>query len=293
MLNNEQVEIFESILFQAFGENKKVASFEVLTGGCINNAVHVATRQKESYFIKYNQDTSLDLFEAEAKGLHLLQHTGAISIPEVLGVGEAQGYKYLLLEFLPDAYPKPDFWQNLGTSLAHLHAHTQTYFGLDHNNYIGSLRQSNEFLEDGITFFIEKRLKVQAGLAYYNQLLSQKHLEQFDKFYTKLPHLLPKEKPALLHGDLWNGNVIVDKQGQPALIDPAVHYGLRESEIAFTQLFGGFDDEFLDMYHEAFPLEEGIQQRYAIYNLYPLLVHLNLFGSGYLKRIEQTLKRFL
>ncbi len=117
-------------------------------------------------------------------------------------------------------------------------------------------------------------------------------LDRFYRLYQQLPAILPNERPALLHGDLWSGNVMVNETGSPALIDPAVYYGYREAELAFTQLFGGFDQRFYDAYNEAFPLTEGFAERVHIYNLYPLLVHLNLFGSGYEGSIEKVLKQF-
>jgi fructosamine-3-kinase len=144
------------------------------------------------------------------------------------------------------------------------------------------LLQSNEYTANWIDFFIEKRLKAQAGLAFYNGEIPRSLYDKFNDLYNKLPELLPSEKPALLHGDLWSGNVIVGSNGHVSLIDPAVYYGNREAEIAFTKLFGGFSSAFYDAYNEAFPLEKGFEERIDIYNLYPLLVHVNLFGSGYI-----------
>ncbi len=114
----------------------------------------------------------------------------------------------------------------------------------------------------------------------------------FDAFCHQLPTLLPIEPHSLLHGDLWSGNLISNEKGQPALIDPAVYFGNREIEISFTQLFGGFDHEFYLSYQEAYPVQPGFEERVVIYNLYPLLVHANLFGGGYLNQVRTILKRF-
>jgi fructosamine-3-kinase len=118
-------------------------------------------------------------------------------------------------------------------------------------------------------------------------------LDTLEIFYEKLPDLIPQEKPALLHGDLWSGNVIADNQGNAVVIDPAVYYGLREAEIAFTRLFGGFEEEFYQSYQSNFPLSPGFEERTKIYNLYPLLVHLNLFGVSYLPSIRRTIQYYV
>ena len=117
--------------------------------------------------------------------------------------------------------------------------------------------------------------------------------KKLDKFYLKLPSLIPEEKPALLHGDLWGGNLVSDEKGYPCLIDPAVYYGHRESELAYTQLFDHFDRVFYESYHDVFPLSPGFDERADIYNLYPLLVHLNLFGGSYLRQAEAIVNRFI
>ena len=188
---------------------------------------------------------------------------------------------------------KQNFWQYFGASMAAVHSQNHTQFGLSFSNYIGSLPQNNSYCEDGIQFFIENRLKVQAGLALYNGAISQALFDKFYRLYDVLPSLLPAGKPALLHGDLWSGNFLVDDQGLATLIDPAVYYGNREAELAFTHLFGGFQPDFYRSYGEVLPLENNFEERIPIYNLYPLMVHVNLFGSGYLAAVERTLTRIV
>ncbi len=188
--------------------------------------------------------------------------------------------------------PTKTYWETLGQSLAVLHSHTQPTFGLHFDNYIGSLPQTNTLTANGYDFFFEHRLLPQAGLALYKGLLSKKSYDALFRLRDRLPELFPNERPALLHGDLWSGNVLINEDNKPALIDPAVYYGFREAELAFTRLFAGFDDRFYDAYDEAFPLQNGFNERVAIYNLYPLLVHVNLFGSGYVSGVERVLKQF-
>jgi fructosamine-3-kinase len=198
----------------------------------------------------------------------------------------------LILEYIDPGNPAKNYWETLGQALAVLHSHTQPKFGLQFNNYIGSLPQSNTLTASGISFFFEQRLLPQAGMALYKGLLAKQAYDALFRLYDRLPQIFPHERPALLHGDLWSGNVMVTETGQPALIDPAVYYGFRESDLAFTKLFGGFDQRFYSAYNEAFPLEDGFDDRVAIYNLYPLLVHVNLFGSGYVSGVERVLKQF-
>jgi fructosamine-3-kinase len=165
-------------------------------------------------------------------------------------------------------------------------------FGLDSDNYIASLHQKNHQTDNWADFFIEQRLEPMLGMAYFDKLIPLDFLKKFQTIYTKMNSLFPKEKPALLHGDLWSGNVICDQNGKPCLIDPAIYYGHREMDLAFSRLFGGFDSRFYEAYESILPLEPDFESRIGIYNLYPLLVHLNLFGTAYLPGIEKIIKRF-
>ena len=290
-LGEEQFDFFEGVFFQTLGRSVEVLEARFLVGGNINTAAQVFSSEG-LFFVKWNPEERVDMFEWEARGLDLLRSTEAIYIPEVIGYGKYRDKTYLVLEYIDPVVPKTDYWESFGQSLALLHSHTQSKFGLHFDNYIGSLPQSNTLTDNGITFYIEQRLQPQAGMALYKGLISKELYAKFQKLYQRLPDLLPIERPALLHGDLWSGNVMVNEQGDAALIDPAVYYGLREAELAFTTLFGGFDERFYDAYDEAFPMEDGFQERIPIYNLYPLLVHLNLFGTGYLSGIERVLNRF-
>ncbi|WP_128547119.1 fructosamine kinase family protein [Larkinella soli] len=290
-LGEEQFEFFEGILFQTLGSPIEVLEARFLSGGDINTAAQVFSSEG-LFFVKWNSADREGMFGSEARGLDLLRSAEAIHIPEVIGYGHYQDKAYLILEYIDPVAARTDYWESFGQSLALLHSHTQPKFGLSFDNYIGSLPQSNTPTDNGIAFFIEQRLHPQAGMAFYKGLIPKELFDKFPQLYQRLPDLLPNERPALLHGDLWSGNVMVNEQGNVALIDPAVYYGFREAELAFTTLFGGFDDRFYDAYDETFPLEDGFKERIPIYNLYPLLVHLNLFGTGYLSGIERVLDRF-
>jgi protein-ribulosamine 3-kinase len=228
------------------------------------------------------------MFEVESNGLHILSHTKIIRIPKVVLNLEIEGLQFLILEWIENKQASNNFWETLGIQLSQLHKHTQSSFGLDHDNYIGSLAQRNKPEANWIDFFINHRLTPQLELFSDISLI-----KDFEILFYKLPALLPQEKASLLHGDLWSGNLMIDSNGNPCLIDPAVYYGNREIEIAFTRLFGGFNEEFYDSYNNAFALQPGFNDRIDLYNLYPLLVHANLFGGGYVSQVKRVLKKYI
>jgi protein-ribulosamine 3-kinase len=288
----DQAGQYEDILFSIFGKPTAIEQFRLVAGGSLNQTVYLSTEQGD-FLLKTNFESRRDIFPKEASGLELLRKHAQVKIPEVFGFGTSTDLNYLLMEWLPEERPSADYWEALGQGLAGIHIATSSNFGLEEDNYIATLPQINT---QGCTwpdFFTQHRLEPMVGKAYYDGLISAGFLDKFKQIYPKLPELFPKEKPALLHGDLWSGNVMVTAKGLPALIDPAVYYGHREVDLAFSKLFGGFEQRFYDSYHESFPLEPGFEQRVDLYNLYPLLVHLNLFGSSYLPPIERTINRLL
>lgn len=286
------IPFIESALFQTTGITHRVKNAQHVSGGCINNAVK-ATTDQGTYFIKSNDSTEADMFEKEALGLQLLQKAGALPVPEVISTGHIGNQYFIVLEHLIKSAPAADFWQSFGRKLAQLHLHSASKFGLDHHNYIGKLPQRNDQTVDWVDFFINHRLEVQLGLALYNEHIDRAFAQRFRQLYAMLPGIIPIEPPALLHGDLWSGNFMVGPKGQAYIFDPAVYYGHREMELAFTRLFGGFDPSFYHSYHELYPIAPGFEERIAIYNLYPLLVHVNLFGTSYLTGVETTLRQYL
>jgi protein-ribulosamine 3-kinase len=271
----------------------KVSDYFPASGGCINNGGKVVVGGKD-FFVKWNDRSRYPgMFQAEAKGLHILGASETLRIPEVIHVGEEGSFQYLLLEYIDDGRRSPDFWESFGRGLAKMHKHSAPRFGLDHNNFIGSLPQDNRESDSWIEFFIERRLRSQLAIALQNNGLNKSAASDFDKLFAKLNSLLPDERPSLLHGDLWGGNLMIADNGEACLIDPAVYYGHREVDLAMTQLFGGFDSVFFESYNEEFPLLPGYRERLDLYNLYPLLVHVNLFGGGYAAQVMSVLRRFL
>jgi fructosamine-3-kinase len=291
MLTTRLKDFIISDIVRKSGQQQLWITDKRLSGGSINDAFKVTCSQG-NYFLKINSAGRFPgMFEAEKRGLELLRSTNAVRIPEVIINGHCDDTLYLVLEYMEAAKRKKDYWEQLGTSVANLHRHTSATFGLDHDNYIGSLRQSNKSGATGIEFMITQRFEPLVKMAVHKTHLTKVQTDAFEKLYTRLPEIIPDEPPTLLHGDLWNGNVITGPDGHAWLIDPAVYYGHREMDLAMTKLFGGFDADFYRAYEEAFPLHPGFEDRVEIHNLYPLMVHVNLFGGGYLAQVKAILKR--
>lgn len=274
------------------------ARVQFVGGGSINQAARIDVRG-ETYFVKWLNDAPPGFFESEAAGLDLLRSTGTLRVPEVVGYAEAQGQRpaYLILEWLDETRQVEPltFAVTFGRAVAQLHRNTGQQFGLDSDNYIGSLRQINTPGTDWLTFYRERRLLPQMALARERGRLGAEREKRLNRLIERLDKLLAgsARQPALLHGDLWSGNFMVVAGSQPVVVDPAVYYGDREVDLAFTELFGGFPPGFLAAYREAYPLEPGYERRRPIYQLYPLLVHLNLFGESYGARIDQICRMYV
>lgn len=264
-----------------------------LSGGCINNGFEFITN-RGSYFVKTNSVSRYPgMFYTEAKGLEILRNSFPGTVPGVIYAGEFEQTAFLILQFIGSGSKTHGYWQDFAVKLASLHRHTAEKFGLDHDNYIGSLPQQNKQYDTWTEFFITQRLKPLLTKAVASGLFDSNTSKKFDVLFAKLDRLIPSEKPALIHGDLWSGNVMTDEKGEFCLIDPAVYYGHREVDLAFSTLFGAFPDAFYETYHDVFPLEEDWKQRIGLFNLYPLLVHLLLFGSSYYPDVKRNLEKYL
>jgi len=266
---------------------------EPVGGGSINDTYQLISNSTSRFFLKINSATRYpQLFEKEKAGLEFLRKQNIIRVPSVLLCEETEGDQLLLLEWIEGGLKSEKFWQLFGEQLAALHHVTNSRFGFEVDNYMGALPQLNQQRNNWIEFFIHNRLHPQIQIAGEQRLLTTKHVTEFEDLYLKLPGIFNEEKPSLLHGDLWNGNFICDEQSCPVLIDPAIYFGHRSVDLGMTTLFGGFDRIFYDSYQHHFPLPPNYREEWQICNLYPLLIHLNLFGKGYLHQIEQTLKMF-
>jgi protein-ribulosamine 3-kinase len=265
---------------------------ERISGGCIHHTYCLHLPDKK-LFLKYNRLDQATNFEIEARGLQLLDGTHTLAIPKVHFYGQSVQFAYLVLEWVEQGRQSRDYWSVFGEQLAKLHQHTQAQFGLDHDNYIGALPQQNGPMATWTDFFIERRLQPMLKAAVERGHLERSDEQAFERLYQRLPGMFPEEKPALLHGDLWGGNFLTGLDGYPVLIDPAVYYGHREMELAFMTLFDRQPPIFYDAYQSVAPLAEDWEKRIDLCNLYPLLVHINLFGGGYIGSMRSALRQYV
>ncbi|TNE69636.1 ketosamine-3-kinase [bacterium] len=283
-------------LFAALEErfSDKILSYQGISGGDINQAIRLDFKDKGAVFVKYNANVPSDMFQKEATALAMLKHHAQeLFVPRVLDYGVLDGgLSFLVLEFVDEKPFTSASFEQLGRGLAKLHSVTFSHFGLDHDNYIGRLYQKNEYKSSFSEFLWEMRMYPQLKLAVDSSLMDSIWLEKAFQVSKKGEDLIPNEKPALLHGDLWSGNIICSKTSGVGIIDPAIYYGHREMELAFTRLFGGFSTHFYDAYQEENPLNAGFSERIKLYQLYPILVHVNLFGGSYVRQAESIIKSY-
>ncbi|PWK78911.1 fructosamine-3-kinase [Mucilaginibacter oryzae] len=273
--------------------NVDINAVHQVSGGDINEVYRLQASDRD-YLIKINNRYKYpEMFKREAEGLAAIKATETIAVPDVFWGGETEDESFLLMEWINTVQPSKHSSTDLGIQLAQMHRCTAAMFGFDTDNYMGSLHQSNKRHHTWSKFFIEERLQPMVKIGFDKQELTKADVHLFDELYKKLPSLFDEELPSLIHGDLWGGNYMISVGGKPYLIDPAVSYGNREFDIAMTTLFGGFDNAFYLAYHEAFPLQAGWRQRLKLWNLYPLLVHVTLFGGGYARQVRENLAGFI
>lgn len=297
------IEPVTEVLRATAGDTSTFRGVFAVGGGCINQVACVET-ERGRYLLKWNVQPLPKMFLREADGLTLLRATNTVRVPVVFMAADMSDDHpaYIVLEWIEkgSGSAQSRSQAQLGMQLAALHresavARIPPLYGLEHDNYLGSTPQYNNMHTDWITFFREQRLRPQIDLAQQNGLLSgsrrqrlEQLLERVDTWLGRIEH-----RPSLLHGDLWGGNVLVTVDGSPVLIDPAISYGDREAELAYTELFGGFSRTFYQAYHEVWPIAPDYVERRDLYNLYHLLNHLNIFGSSYAADVDRVLARYL
>lgn len=292
MLSSSLITHLESSLSKIEQEAVEILGSKNVSGGSINDAYELKTTLG-SYFIKTNSASKYpNMFEAEARGLEVLSKKSSLETPKVVTTGTAGDLTYLVCNYIESGRLRQEYWEDFGSRLARMHQNTQSYFGLDHNNYMGAVPQNNEPCSTWGEFFVENRLRPLVNQSRKLGLLSKPIDLKFQRLYRSIPAIFPEEKPALLHGDLWAGNCMAGSTGVGCIFDPAIYYGHREMDIAMTRLFGGFAPDFYRGYNETYPLSSGWEERISIANLYPLLIHVVLFGGGYVRQVEDILKRF-
>jgi len=270
----------------------KIIRIDSVSGGDIADAYRLTTKTK-AYFLKINRGANAQKMTfAEKRGLETMEATKTISVPHVWLCDNFETNAFLLMDWVEKKSPSPDDYRSLAGKLAQLHQHTATNFGFSEDNFIGLLPQSNHFTEQWSEFYAQQRIMPQCKLAVKNNLLTVRDIPEKESMVDLMQRLAKDVKPSLLHGDLWGGNFVIATDGTPYLIDPAVYYGHSLVDIAMTQLFGGFRSEFYETYYQHFPKTEFHNELIQIYQLYYLLVHLNIFGSSYRSSVLSILNRY-
>lgn len=273
--------------------NISITSAKPIGGGDIHHAALLKAGTGQLYFLKYNAGKrSAEMFRTEALGLAVLGASRVVAVPKVLGQGAERAYAFLLLDYVAPGLKSRRFWEDFGSSLAALHGATSAQFGFAHDNFIGSLPQSNTRRDTWQNFYSEERLLPQMRLARRHNRLDVNDERLLENICKKISSICPDEPPALTHGDLWGGNFLCNTDNRPVLIDPAASFAHREMDLAMSRLFGGFDAVFYQSYEETWALAPGFDERMEIYQLYYLLAHVNLFEGGYVDNVRRILRRW-
>lgn len=264
-----------------------------ISGGDISKAYLLET-ETERFFCKVNRsDSAFKMFKAEKVGLEAISNSKTIAVPTVVLCEPLEVGAFLVMEYIEPTRPSEKDFELFGYQLAALHKFSELdTFGFVTDNFIGSLEQSNKQHSNWTEFYAQERLIPQIILARDGNRLRVSETPSEEQLFKTCQNLFPRVKPSLLHGDLWSGNYLISKERTPHLIDPAIYYGHHEVDIAMTRLFGGFDSTFYHAYAEHFSKQPLSDERTDIYQLYYLLVHLNLFGKSYYASVSSILKRY-
>ncbi|HEX4352459.1 MAG TPA: fructosamine kinase family protein [Polyangiales bacterium] len=266
-----------------------IVSLHAAHGGDINQCFRIELADHRRLFVKTHASPPRGMYDAEAHGLAWLAEARALRVPKVIFADDA----CLVMEAIETGRPARDFDETLGVGLAKLHRFGAASFGLERSNYIALLPQDNAARPTWARFYAEQRIGAQTSLARSKQRIDAALARRLERLADTLESRLgPEEPPARLHGDLWGGNLLCDSNGAPCLIDPAVYAGHREIDLAMMRLFGGFGERVFAAYEAAFPLAPDHAERVALYQLYPLLVHVNLFGGSYVSQVERVVNRY-
>ncbi|MBU6080604.1 MULTISPECIES: fructosamine kinase family protein [Allobacillus] len=278
-------------LFEQTGIEEAIQQIQSVSGGSINDSYWIQTASQQ-YFMKVHTDSPQDFFHIEKTGLDQIRSTKTIHVPEVINYSDEQGEAYLLMEWVEGKQTsKTDVM--LGRNLALMHQQTNSKHGFYSDTYIGTLPQTNAMCASWVDYYRDFRLKNQLELGIQTKRIHGVRREKLERLMERLDELLPNDVSAsYLHGDLWGGNWLVGPKGVPYLIDPSFLYGHRLFELAFTELFGGFSQTFYNEYNEVYPIDSYYKDIKEIYQLYYLLVHLNLFGEMYGASVDRILNRY-
>ena len=286
---------FSEAVLELFVPSASVLQKRPVFGGDINRSFSLKLSDGQTAFLKTNHISALKNFQAEADGLQAIANTKTIRTPEVLGMGtDPEGYAFLFLSYIEGKHPSDGFWECFASQLYQMHSakpSEENGFGFPDNNFIGLRKQDNTWNSSWISFFRKNRLECQfESASHYFTPGERKRIQYLLDHLEK--YLQEPAKPALLHGDLWSGNFMTGEDGRAWLIDPAVYYGHPETDLAMTELFGGFSEAFYIIYKDLAHIDSGYEDRKDVYNLYHLLNHLNMFGEDYLPAVCRILRKY-
>ena len=278
---------------RAAGLPPRIVSASALAGGCVDGARKLVLADGRAVVAKAGPPDAAARFEAEAAGLRALRATRTVRVPAPLGFAATAHGAALVMEWVQPGGADAAAWRAFGADLARLHAaDAGARYGFESDNFLGATAQPNGWCDDWVRFNVERRLQHQAALAGGRGLLHAGERARIDTLCARLDGVLPRRpKPALLHGDLWAGNALPGADGRVAAIDPAVHVGDGWADVAMMRLFGGFPPACLQAYAEAVSDHDGVDERIAVYQLYHVLNHVNLFGRGYAAQAMTLLSR--
>jgi protein-ribulosamine 3-kinase len=283
----------ELAIARATGSPFRIKSRDAVGGGCINETYRVEG-PGFACFVKVNRADRAEMFAAEAAGLAALADARAVRVPKPVCHGANRERSWLVLEYIELRPVSGASLSALGRRLACLHRVTAARYGWHRDNTLGSTPQRNSPSDDWVDFWRERRLGFQLELAR-SKGGGRRLSELGRRLMETIPVFFAGFRPAasLLHGDLWSGNAAASEEGEPVLYDPAVYYGDRETDLAMTELFGGFAPPFYQAYRAEYPLDAGYETRKTLYNLYHVLNHFNLFGGGYGAQAERMIEQLL
>ncbi len=288
--------MIEPAIAEAIGRGlgAAVRSATPVGGGESSDAWRVELDDATLVFAKTNSSALPGLFPTEADGLERLAATASVRVPRVLGLGDDDTGRFIVLNWIEPGRPDADHDDELGGELADLHRTSAPYFGLDRDTITGRRRQPNAWCDTWAELYGEYRLRPTLRLAVDAGRLSAPTVERIERVIARLPDLVgPPEPPALIHGDLWGGNALVDSDGRPWLIDPAVSYSHREMDLAMMRLFGGFGPRVFEAYEARYPLSDGWRERVELYQLFPLLVHtLHPSPDAYVGAVNEIARHY-
>ena len=290
-MSNDIWQPIRLILAETTGENIGRLDAIPVSGGDINQAWCLSDGQRK-FFVKTNAHNCLPMFEAEMRGLDEIRRSCTIRVPRAIACGVQEEQAFIVMEHVKlSSRVDP---ARMAQQLAAMHLCTQDQYGFDMDNTIGLTSQVNDFADDWVSFWQQRRLGYQLELARSNGYGSELYdagmrlNEQIKYFFSGY-----RPRASLLHGDLWSGNQGADSAGNPIIYDPACYYGDHETDLAMMELFGSPGQLFINTYNELFPIADGYSQRRDLYNLYHILNHANLFGASYVSQAQRIITSLL